>query len=130
MTADTSDALTKRAQDCERRGDLKGAAEAYRSCLEQCPNDADMLAQLGQIYARDGLEDDAILAYEGALTYVPEHFGAHVGIARVLSGKGWHHGALVVLEALERMRPGDPAAHDEVVRARDAIAQFRETGQG
>ena len=116
-----ADKLIGKAEECVRSGDLRGAVAAYRSYLDERPNDADAHACLGDLYARDGLEDDAVLSYENALTYEPEHFRAYVGIANVLTRKGWPHAAIVVLEAMERMRPNDPAAHDEVVRARAAI---------
>ena len=72
----------------ELQGDLEGAAEAYQQALVYTPQAGDIIFELAQVYERLGLTDEAARAYEGVLTYLPEHQGAREALGRLRSTDG------------------------------------------
>ena len=76
-------------------------AEAERACIQfLCDGPAGIEACLVEGLLLTILEtpNEAITAYERALSLAPDALPAYIGIAEILAAKGWLYSALVVME--------------------------------
>jgi len=95
----------------EAEGDVDGAVNAFRRAAELDPNAAEVLAELGALYARRNRVDEAVTMAERALARDPNNQEAH----RVL---GW-------IEAGRAERPNNADAPAAVARAIDHFEKAR-----
>ena len=72
----------------EQAADLDGAVALYESVLAVVPQDARTQLRLGKIYQHQGLDDDALLAFEGAIKADPGSLTAHLHLAEVNAKMG------------------------------------------
>ncbi len=101
------------------------ALTSFRLALRERPADVAVLEQMGIVYTRMGVADEAIKMYRRALEKDPSSAGAHYGIAFLLLNKG--HGDQAV-EHLERfLEAGDalPGTDRHVRHARETLDDLR-----
>src|SRR5262245_13046562 len=77
-------AYISQAEKCEDASDMEKAAEAYRQALAMTPDYPDLHFRLGSLYARFGLDGDAIAALRRACELHPEYMEARVQLALLL----------------------------------------------
>ena len=68
----------------QEQGDYAGAVDAYRRVLAQEPNDSASLNNLGNALAELGEVDEAITAFELAITHAPQEVELYLNLANVL----------------------------------------------
>ena len=69
-------------------GYLREAVNSYEAARQLRPTDAEIGAELGDLYARIGLRDRAIEQYREVLRRQPGHEGARRGLAGIAAGAG------------------------------------------
>ena len=77
----------ERARAATEAGDYRRAESIYRELVELRPDDADMLARLGDVLALQERVDLAIESYRRALEKSPQHAAAHYGLGTMLNKK-------------------------------------------
>jgi tetratricopeptide (TPR) repeat protein len=77
-------AYISQAEKCEDASDMEKAAEAYRQALAMTPEYPDLHFRLGSLYARFGLNGDAIAALRRACELHPDYMEARVQLALLL----------------------------------------------
>jgi tetratricopeptide (TPR) repeat protein len=80
------DALRQVARDYAALTDFRASERALRRALQQSPGaveDAEVLAQLGQVYETAGQPHEALAAYGEALTKDPNNLEAQSGLTRL-----------------------------------------------
>lgn len=82
------DGECQRAAAALARGDLDGAARAYRKAIRRGTTDPDAYNNLGAILARQGDLDAAILLFERALSLAPHGVDARANLAGALAARG------------------------------------------
>jgi tetratricopeptide (TPR) repeat protein len=123
LGAEAPAALYRQAVDRQRAGDLAGAVQLYRECLEQEPSNFQARSNLGA--ALSGLEryDEAIREYEAALTSAPETLvpllRRNIGLAYYKSGR--MDAASRIFSDLHAAHPGD---RDTSLLAADCLVQL------
>lgn len=70
------------------QGRKREAADVYRQAIEKRPKTAWLRLELGDFYAQEGLEDEAILEWQRALRYDSENEAAKQRLARVWAKEG------------------------------------------
>src|SRR5688572_31684333 len=75
--------------ELQQKGDLQGAQREYLAALSLLPRRADVLSNLGVVYARLGHYDKAIENYRDALTIDPNQISIrlNLGIAHFQTGE-------------------------------------------
>ncbi len=69
-------------------GDPAAAVEEFRYCIERRLDDADVWTELGECYWKLEQREEAMLAWQEALTRVPTHERARARVAEAQEGKG------------------------------------------
>jgi Flp pilus assembly protein TadD len=82
------DARIDRAMELQKKGDLAGAVEAYRSFLAEHPNEAGVRSNLGVIFSQMGHFEEARTEYEEALRLSPGNPGIALNLALVYYKSG------------------------------------------
>jgi tetratricopeptide (TPR) repeat protein len=77
-------AYISQAEKCEDASDMEKAAEAYRQALVMTPDYPDLHFRLGSLYARFGLDGDAIATLRRACELHPDYMEARVQLALLL----------------------------------------------
>jgi tetratricopeptide (TPR) repeat protein len=90
-----------------RRGDLSGAATAYRSAEALAPNDPDLLVDHAGLLDRMGVHEQAIDRYRRVLALTPSHRFALLGLALALKHAGKPDAALETVAQGLRQWPRD-----------------------
>lgn len=72
------------AEKCEDANEMEKAAEAYRQALGMTPDYPDLHFRLGSLYARIGLNGDAVEALRRAVDLHPDYIEARVQLALLL----------------------------------------------
>lgn len=91
-------ALFRAALAAQQRGELEGAAAAYRRVLEINPRLAEAHANLGAVLARLGQYEQAVVAYQRALAIDPRLNAARVNLGLA------HYRAGALADALETFK--------------------------
>jgi TolA-binding protein len=110
----------RRAMELKRNSDFRGAAEMLERLAQEIPEgpvEAEVLYQLGQVYARLGDQLKADESFDYVISRYPETIHAllaHVGKAEVRRDNGDPEGAVWEFEAAVRLLPLD---HDHKRRA-------------
>ena len=65
-------------------GDFGSALEHYQAALEQNPQDAESLSNLGQVLVRLGRIEEALPYYDRAIALIPDRWAYHFNRARAL----------------------------------------------
>ena len=105
------------------RGDLRGALEGYRRVLDEDQRNVEALTQIGVLLARGQHHDEAILAFDRALTIQPDHPKALFEKGLVLfQGKVQPRKGVKVWEHLIKTAPPD---NEYALTARRLLDQVR-----
>ncbi len=96
------------------------AADLCERNLGQLPAGAAAGLLNGLLLTIKGRPNDAIAAYDMALSFAPDALYAYMGIAEILAEKGWLHSAAVVMEDARKTAPATAEARIlfETLRAR------------
>lgn len=109
------------------------ALTSFRLALRERPDDASPLEQMGVVYTRIGMTDEAVKAYRKALERKSDSPGAHYGLGFLLLNRGRHDEASHHLTRFLECAPGQDEASRHVEHARETLEQIRsgsETGAG
>lgn len=101
----------------QQRGDMHEAAAAYARVLAAEPQDAASWNNLGNIHAAEGRIDDAITAFEQAITYRPDEPGMYLNLADVLRRADLGVPRLKVARDAAEIAPNDRAVQTELAMA-------------
>lgn len=110
----------------QRNGAPSSISEAihlYETFVQKCPTSGEAYAALGDARRLNGELNSAVAAYEMALTYIPDHLGAHIGVADIFVEKGWLHTAAIVLEDALAAAPGSEDARTRLEAVKIRIAE-------
>jgi predicted Zn-dependent protease len=105
-------------------------AAAGRLCeqgLREVPAGAEALVLEGILLTVDGRVNDAMCAFDKALSLAPTLLAAHLAIAQTLAEKQWHHSALAVMEAACQTAPMTAEAERLFARVREHLEGTRGT---
>lgn len=108
--------------------DDESGAEAERACaqfLRDCPAGTEARLVEGLLLTIKGMPNEAITAYEQALSLAPNSLPAYMGIAEILAKKGWLHSALVVMENARAVAPFTNAAQTLLDKLQGQLAAAR-----
>lgn len=108
----------------QERGDLEGAAAAYRRVLARQPADVAALNNLGNVLAKLGAVDEAILCFEQAITAAPQETGIYLNLAHVLREADRSAPRLKVMQDAAALVPDDRAIMTELALAYAHDDQF------
>jgi tetratricopeptide (TPR) repeat protein len=84
----------ERARKAAEAADFGTAERAYRDLVELRPDDADMRARLGDVYAQEHQLAQAKEQYQEALSRNPKQVEAHYGLGNVLNLEGHYNEAI------------------------------------
>jgi tetratricopeptide (TPR) repeat protein len=93
-----------------RARDFDRALELARAAKAQSPHDAQILTLEGMAFSGLGKNQEALSAYDAALTVSPDYLAALEGAAQIEYQAGNDH-AVALLERIVRIRPGDSTSH-------------------
>lgn len=105
-------------------------AAAGRMCeqgLHEFPGGAEALVLEGILHTVNGRVNDAMCAFDTALSLAPTLLAAHLAIAQTLAEKQWHHSALAVMEAARQTTPMTAEAEQLFARVRQHLEDTRDT---
>ena len=102
--------MKKEAIAKHRAGQRDEAEALYRQCLEQSPDDPDVLYYLGLLCHETGRSQEAVGYLQKALSGRPELAEAHAVLALALAKSGHPDAALQAVEQALRLRPDDAVA--------------------
>lgn len=105
------------------------ALTSFRLALRERPADVAVLEQMGIVYTRMGVTDEAIKMYQRALEKDPGSAGAHYGIAFLLLNKGKGDEAVRHLERFLEAGDDLPGTDRHVRHARATLDGLR-SGDG
>lgn len=100
-----ADARYELGRACAARGDMRGAIDALRGCLERDMRHADAHRTLGTALARIGLGQLAIPFLEMAVALRPDDVEGHTELGNVLQSRGEHARALACFRRACALRP-------------------------
>lgn len=98
----------------QQRGEDGGAVAAYARVLKAEPADAGSWNNLGNVHAAAGRFDEAIVAFEHAITYRPNEPGIYLNLADVLRRADLGVPRLKVARDAAALAPGDRAVQTEL----------------
>lgn len=101
------------------------ALTSFRLALRERPADVAVLEQMGIVYTRMGVTDEAIKMYQRALEKDPSSAGAHYGIAFLLLNKGRGDAAVEHLERFLEAGDAIPGTDRYVRHARETLDDLR-----
>jgi len=86
----TAEAKTNASRGAElaKKGDFKGAADAYRAALSKSPSVPALRVDLADALAADDKADDAALAYQEAISTDPTFAPSYLGLAELAEKRG------------------------------------------
>ncbi len=106
------------------------ALTSFRLALRERPDAAEPLEQMGVVYTRIGVTDEAIKAYRKALDRDPDSAGAHYGLGFLMLRRGRESEAERHLEAFLESASGGEAEARHVRHARETLEQLRGAADG
>lgn len=106
------------------------ALTSFRLALRERPADVAVLEQMGIVYTRMGVTDEAIKMYQRALEKDPSSAGAHYGIAFLLLNKGRGDAAVEHLERFLEAGGELPGTDRHVRHAREILDDLRSEEAG
>ncbi|MCH7510677.1 MAG: tetratricopeptide repeat protein [Proteobacteria bacterium] len=118
--------MKKEAIAKHRAGRRDEAEALYRQCLEQSPDDADVLYYLGLLCHETGRSHEAVGYLRKVLSARPELAEAHAVLALALAASGQPDEALLAVERALQRRPDDSVALNlaaELYRLRGAWSE-------
>lgn len=95
----------------QRSGDLAEAETQLKTGLASSPNDAELLASLGEIFETEHKEDLGIDEYRRALAIDPKNVHALKNLAMRYIALGWNRMATDLLERAIKEEPNEPRLH-------------------
>lgn len=99
-----SQTIFLQAIECERKADYTGAVRAYRSLAAENPPYRPAVVNLGSLYSRMELFDDAIECFSRALTISEDHL-SWFNLGSVLYRKNDFKQAVIAFERARRVNP-------------------------
>lgn len=123
--------LFRQALQMQQSGQFGNAIHIYRQLLDQFPDDAGLLCQLGTALLQAGQPGDGIPHLRRAVKIAPAVPMALANLATALHQTGRSGEALGYFERVAALDPNAPRAHNnlgnilrDLGRARDAIARY------
>lgn len=104
------------------------ALTSFRLALRERPADIAILEQMGIVYTKMGVADEAIKMYQRALEKDPSSAGANYGIAFLLLNKGRGDEAVRHLERFLETGDALPGTDRHVRHARETLDELRADG--
>lgn len=101
------------------------ALTSFRLALRERPDDASPLEQMGVVYTRIGMTEEAVKAYRKALERKSDSPGAHYGLGFLLLNRGRHDEASHHLERFLECAPAQDEASRHVEHARQTLERIR-----
>ncbi len=101
----------------QQRGERGAAIAAYARVLQAEPGDAASWNNLANIHAEAGRYDDAIVAFEHAITHRPDEPGIYLNLADVLRRADIGPARLKVARDVAAIAPDDRAVQTELAMA-------------
>ena len=101
------------------------ALTSFRLALRERPDDASPLEQMGVVYTRIGMTDEAVKAYRKALERKDDSPGAHYGLGFLLLNRGRHEEATHHLTRFLECAPAQEEASRHVEHARETLERIR-----
>jgi len=101
----TIDKLYREGLDLMQSGDTPKAIEVFGEIITKRPQFAEAWNKRATIYYMSGNYDLSLRDCEEVLKRVPQHFGALVGYAQMLSERGQPERALELMERASRVNP-------------------------
>lgn len=114
--------------DLARQERYHEALTSFRLALREDPEDVAPMEQMGVVYTRIGMTDEAIKMYRQVLDKEPGSAPAHYGLAFLLRRRGKDREAIQHLEAFLDSGPSGPEAREHVEHAREVLAELRGAG--
>ncbi len=124
-----TNSLQAHASDLAQRGDYTGAILKLRQAVQNDPQNAMPLLQIGAYYLHEGQVRDAIFRLEEAVELVPENTDAHYLLGEAYSRDNDVNSALKQWDWVERIEPDREGLADRLEAARrdqKAEANFRD----
>jgi tetratricopeptide (TPR) repeat protein len=125
LCAQDATALYREGVDRQQRGDLSGAAEAYRKSLEQDPGNVAAHSNLGAALAGLGRYEEAVPEYERGIEIAPEQvrplLRRNLALAYYKSGRLQDAAPLLVA-----LHDAQPENRDAALLAADCLLQLGE----
>ncbi len=87
----------------QRRGDFKGAEQAFRQTIETAPQLTGVMANLGGLYLRQGRTTEAVAILRQAVTQDPRNLESRTNLISALGREADVDGARRVVEEAEEM---------------------------
>lgn len=113
--------------DLVRQERYHEALTSFRLALRERPDEAAPLEQMGVVYTRIGMTDEAIKAYERALERDAESAAAHYGIGFLLLNRGRNGEAADHLARFLETAPAE-AEEKHLRHARETMDELRGAG--
>jgi len=93
------------------QGDFETAYQEFLELINTCPDDADVLANLGGVYFHLGQLNDAKITLERCLTLQPNHLGGTLNLANTLIALGEQEQATQAYQRVLAIAPDHAGAH-------------------
>lgn len=104
------------------------ALTSFRLALRERPDDASPLEQMGVVYTRIGMTEEAVKAYRKALERKSDSPGAHYGLGFLLLNRDRHDEASFHLNRFLECAPDQDEASRHVEHARETLERIRSAG--
>lgn len=111
--------------DLARQERYHEALTSFRLARREDPDDVAPLEQIGVVYTRIGMTDEAIKAYRQVLEEEPGSAAAHYGLAFLLRKRDRPAEAAEHLEAFLAAEPEGPDAREHVRHAQEVLDELR-----
>lgn len=102
------------------------ALTSFRLAVREDPDNVAALEQMGVVYTRIGMTDEAIKTYRKVLESREGSAAAHYGLGFLFRKRGDVPRAIGHLEAFLENQPDDPAASEHVTHAREVLGELQE----
>ena len=93
----------------------------------EIPAGAEALVLEGILLTVNGRVNDAMYAFDRALSLAPTSLAAHLAIAQTLAEKQWHHSALAVMDAARQTTPMTAETERLFAHVREHLEDARDT---
>ncbi len=106
-----SDQLAKQARSAMQQGDYDQAVGLLQQSIEADPNNRDAYRQLGKLYQKMGLTQEAMAVYDQWMTHRPTDAVPYYEQARALIGMGHGADALPYIQQFQALTDGESSAY-------------------
>ncbi len=100
-----------------RRGDYEAALAAFQEAVEENPDDAESLSNLGQVLVRLGRAAEAVPLFQRAIDRLPRRWAYHFNLARAYGELGQWKQAVAEYRVARELFPDDYVTEFNLARA-------------